>query len=91
MVALSTTLSGKWYYSVIKMTSPWQSMMLQCYSGHISLLEISCKICQDNLIRVFLQDLERFLQESYKNYLSKILQDLLECSCKILARIFQDI
>ena len=57
----------------------------------------SVKIMQDlpgqifkNLIRVFLQDLEIFLQESYKilqELPSKILQ---ECSCKILARILQD-
>ena len=43
-----------------------------------------------NLTRIFLQDLEKFLQESYKilqELPSKILQ---ECSSKILVRILQD-
>ena len=61
-----------------------------------TLLEMSCKIMQDlpgqtlkNRIRIFLQDLERFLQESYKicKKRSKILPD----SCQILAKILHDI
>ena len=32
---LISYFSGKWYCSVTKITSPWQPMMLQCYTGHL--------------------------------------------------------
>ena len=73
--------------------------IISCYNPTRNVLQDlsrSCKIYPEqtfkNLIRVFLQDLERFLQESYKILQEQLrsYKNLLECSCKIHARILQD-